>query len=63
MSLKHGARAVYVVGVMAGISIFWTASLNGQSIHLPAPVIVPPVVIAEPGPGPQTSSTDGGLGP
>ena len=35
MIAKHIVRAVYVVGLMAGLSIIWTANVNGQSIHPP----------------------------
>jgi hypothetical protein len=35
MIAKHIVRAVHVIGLMAGLSIIWTANVNGQSIHPP----------------------------
>jgi hypothetical protein len=35
MIAKHIVRAVHVIGLMAGLSIIWTAKVNGQSIHPP----------------------------
>ena len=57
MCHKRVARAVYEAEVMAAISIFWTATVIAQSVHPPAPAIVPPAATAEAGPGPQTSSS------
>ncbi|HWO38249.1 MAG TPA: hypothetical protein VNO32_56470, partial [Candidatus Acidoferrum sp.] len=56
MSHKHVARAVFEAGVMAAISIFWTATVIAQSIDPPAPAIVPPAATAEAGSGQQTLS-------
>jgi suppressor of ftsI len=33
MTAKHPRKAAYVMGLMAGISIIWTANLNGQAIQ------------------------------
>ena len=35
MIAKHILRAIYVMGLLAGISIIWTANVKGQSIHPP----------------------------
>ena len=35
MIAKHILRAIYVMGLLAGMSIIWTANVNGQSIHPP----------------------------
>ena len=35
MIAKHILRAAHEMGLMAGISIIWTANVNGQSIHPP----------------------------
>lgn len=35
MIAKHILRAAHQMGLMAGISIIWTANVNGQSIHPP----------------------------
>src|SRR6202167_6375243 len=56
MCHKHVAIAVYEAEVMAAISIFWTATVIAQSIHPPAPAMVPPAAAAEAGSGPQTLS-------
>ena len=56
MCHKHVATAIYEAGVMAAISIFWTATVIAQSIHPPAPAIVPSAAAAEAGSGPQTLS-------
>ena len=56
MCHKHVATAVYEAGLMAAISIFWTATVIAQPIHPPAPAIVPPAAAAEAGSGPQTLS-------
>jgi hypothetical protein len=56
MSAKHVVRAVYKTGLMAGLFIFWTANVDGQSVDPPAPVVLPRVTIAQAGPGPQTLS-------
>jgi hypothetical protein len=54
MCHKHVATAAYEAGVMAAISIFWTATVIAQSIP---PAIVPPAAAAEAGLGPQTLSS------
>ena len=56
MCHKHVATAVYEAGLMAAISIFWTATVIAQPIHPPAPAIVPSAAAAEAGSGPQTLS-------
>ena len=33
MPAQHLRKAAYVMGLMAGISIIWTANLNGQAIQ------------------------------
>jgi hypothetical protein len=33
MIVKRVLRAVYEVGLMAGISVIWTANLSGQAIQ------------------------------
>jgi hypothetical protein len=33
MTAKHPHKAAYVMGLMAGISIIWTANLNGQAVQ------------------------------
>ncbi|HEY2469997.1 MAG TPA: hypothetical protein VGI45_19425 [Terracidiphilus sp.] len=56
MIAKHVLRGIHEIGWMVGISLLWTANVNGQSIHPPAPVNVSPVAIAKAGPGPHTLS-------
>jgi FtsP/CotA-like multicopper oxidase with cupredoxin domain len=35
MIAKHILRAIHEIGLLAGMSIIWTANVNGQSIHPP----------------------------
>jgi hypothetical protein len=35
MIAKHVLRAVHEIGLMAGISIMWTANVSGQTIQPP----------------------------
>jgi FtsP/CotA-like multicopper oxidase with cupredoxin domain len=35
MIAKHILRAIHEMGLLAGMSIIWTANVNGQSIHPP----------------------------
>ena len=48
MIAKRVLRAVYKVGLMAGVSIVWTANVNCQSIHPPigTPLPDPPQVVS-----------------
>jgi len=48
MIAKHILRAIHEMGLLAGMSIIWTANVNGQSIHPP---------IGAPLPDPQQVAT------
>src|ERR1700751_1572881 len=47
MIAKRILRAIHVMGLLAGMSIIWTANVNGQSIHPPigTPLPDPPQVV------------------
>jgi suppressor of ftsI len=41
MIAKHILRAIHEMGLLAGMSIIWTANVNGQSIHPPIGTLLP----------------------
>jgi hypothetical protein len=41
MIAKHILRAVHEIGLMAGISIMWTANVSGQTIQTPIGTLLP----------------------